>query len=78
MNQGNFKVNTCRFGSTTEEEKENILQDCNAKNTNQATKSSLNCFIEYLVVKNLPEIDLLTNEQLPDVLLDFYTNMRTK
>ena len=56
MNQGKFKPNTARFGSTTEEEKEEILQQCGAKNSNRSLKTALNCIMEYLIKKELPHL----------------------
>ena len=72
-----FKTATAHFDSTTEEEKELLMKQRNAKNTNRATKSSLNCLMNYLIEKEMPTISETSDDDLPHVLI-FYTNMRTK
>ena len=49
-----------------------------AENTGKATKLWVDCFKDYLSEKNLPAIDLLTLETLPQVLADFYTELKKK
>ena len=71
-------MNTGRFGSTSEEEKARLMVNRNAKITNRETKSSLNCLMSYLIEKEMPELSSIPDADLPQLLLDFYTNMRTK
>ena len=78
MDKHNFKVNTGHFASTSEEEKAKILEDRTAKNTNRSTKTIVKCFSDYLAAKELPVLPELLDANLPQVLKDFYTNMRTK
>ena len=41
---GKFKPNTKHFGQSTEEEKDQLLQDRDAKDTNKSIKTALTCF----------------------------------
>ena len=45
MDYYQFKVQTGHFGSTTEAEKQTLMENCDAKNTNRATKTSLRCLM---------------------------------
>ena len=73
-----FKVNTGHFGTTTEEEKAQLIENHNAKNTNRAAKTSLRCLMNYLMKKERPALSEIANNELSGLLLDFYTDMRTK
>ena len=65
-----------RFGSKTDEQKIEILDGRNAKNTKRATKSNIKTFLEYLQEKGLPNLEDLDVNQLPNILEDFYPNLR--
>ena len=78
MDPSKFKINTGHFGSTTEEEKAKLMENRNAKNTNRATKSSLRCLMNYLIEKGRPALSEISDDKLPSLLLDFYTDMRAK
>ena len=74
--QPSFDVNLTRFGTTTTAEKKQIMEERNAKNTNRATKSALVTFRDYLCEKQLKPVEEISNEDLPEILLDFYTNAK--
>ena len=74
--QANFKLTLGRFGSTTDEEKKKIMEDRNAKNTNRATKTAITTFREYLTEKQLKPLEDITNEELPEILNNFYTEAK--
>ena len=78
MNPMTFKINTGHFGSTTEQEKRKILLDKTAKNTNRATEGAIKLLQQYLNNKQKGELCKISNEDLPQILEDFYTDMRTK
>ena len=63
---------------TTEDELQELLQDSKSKNTNRSTKSSLTRFKAFLQLHNLPDIDDIDLDQLPDILTKFYTDVCTK
>lgn len=67
---------TCRFGSSTKKDKINILSEKDRKSTQRATKNMVKILTDYLAEKKLKPLDELLNEELPDILLDFYTNLR--
>ena len=67
-----------RFKSLTEDNKQSIWNKRKAKNTNDATEVWVNCLKDYLSEKQLPQIDLISNEQLADVLCDFYVEVKKK
>ena len=76
MDTPNFNLELERFGNTTDSEKHEILEGRNAKNTNRATKSCITILRDYLSEKQLPAVELLDIDELPDILMDFYTNLR--
>ena len=58
--------------------KEDIFKARKSENTNRATRTWVTCFNEYLSEKQLkPEPDL-TNDELPQILSDFYVRLRKK
>ena len=67
-----------RFRTATENEKQSILDKRKAQNTNLATNQWITCLKEYLIEKQLPELDLLTNEQLGEILGNFYVEAKKK
>ena len=76
MAEPNFNLQLQRFGQSTEHERKQILDNRNAENTNKATKSTVGIFIEYLKEKQHAELAAISTEQLPSVLLEFYTNAK--
>lgn len=76
--KGNEKPKTSRFKTIHAPEKQSIRQRSKAPNTHRATKLWTTCFSEYLVEKQLAPMDQLTNEELPDVLEQFYAEVCKK
>ena len=74
--QPNFDLQLSRFGPTTSDERKKIMDKCNARNTNKATKSTLGILTDYLKEKNKPELKDIETEDLPDILLQFYMNVK--
>ena len=67
-----------RFGSTSKEVKEKLLDDVNAKNTNRATKATvavLEAYIKETGQQNLPNTP---DADIPDLLEKFYVAAKTK
>ena len=77
MDPKNFKVNTARFGSSSEDEKAKILEGRNRPNTNKSTQTALGCLNAYIEAKGLKTLDLHTNDELPKLLESFYADART-
>ena len=75
---GKFKVNSGRFGVSTEEEKSVILEERGAKNTNKSIKSAVQCLEDYIRFKGLPSLASIDNNELPKILEDFYCNARSR
>ena len=71
-----LKSNSTRFASTNKDEMEQILRDKDANNTQRATKSTLNIFAQYLDCKNQPLMDDISTDALPQILMQFYTDLR--
>ena len=67
-----------RFKTLSKENKDQIMRERKAENTNKATKMWMDCFREYLAEKNLPPVDQLKVEDLPPILKDFYTEVKPK
>ena len=78
MNQGTFKPHTARFGASTDEEIQQIIDERGAKNTLKSVKCSIRILQAYLKEKDLPIIEEIENDQWPKILEDFYANARTK
>ena len=74
----NLNLNFGHLKRLGDEEKEEILSKKSAKNTNDATKQWVKCFTDYLEEKGLLDIVLITNADLPDILLNFYTKVPKK
>ena len=65
-----------RFASKSEAEIALILDGRNAKNTQRATKSNIKTFHDYLAEKSYPELHEINMEELPEILENFYPNLR--
>ena len=68
--------NINRFSSKSEQEKSDILEGRNAKNTKRATKSNLKTFLDFLIEKSLPKLEDMDVDTLARVLEDFYVNLK--
>lgn len=68
--------NEDRFASKSEKEKDDLMGDRHRQNTKRATKNSIKILIDYLKEKKLPPLTELTDEDLPNILYDFYCNLR--
>ena len=77
-NEETFSYNCSRFKTLNESDKDELWSKKNAKNTNDSTKVWIKCLREYLCEKNLPELETLSNEDLGDVLSNFYTEVKKK
>ena len=76
MSENQIKTSKVRFASTSDQEKTKLLDDRNAKNTRRATKNNIKVLTDYLTEKQLPSLDQLTDDDLPEVLFNFYSNLR--
>ena len=76
--QGKFKPKTARFGSATEDEIEKLMEERGAKNTNKSVRGAVRLLNEYIAAKSLPELESIEKSDLPCLLKEFYTNVRTK
>lgn len=65
-----------RFFTKTTVEKKAIFDQRKAPGTNEATKVWIRCLNDYLAEKKLPDIDTISTDELPNVLSDFYTELR--
>ena len=65
------------FACTTEEEENKIMQERNSINAVRATESTLRILTQYLNEKQLPELEEISDDELPNILKSFYTNLRT-
>ncbi|CAG2243519.1 unnamed protein product [Mytilus edulis] len=68
-----------RFASLEDEDRENLLENVDSKNTKRQTKTAINGFREYLTEKSLSlDFESYDDAQLDDVLSKFYMEMRNK
>ena len=81
MSQSKFlqdNVNVRQFVDTSELEIASLIRESKAKNTNRSTDSALRKLRLYLQHRELPTIEDVDNADLPDILLKFYTDIRTQ
>ena len=76
--EANFDLNFGRFKTVNTKEKQEIIRNSKAENTNKATELWMNCFTEYLEEKSLPKVTDITNIELPKILSDFYVEVKKK
>lgn len=69
---------TKRHVTVTEKGVDEILEKRKRPNTNRATKLWFACFTEYLEEKELPKVEEISNDDLPKILEQFYTEVRKK
>ena len=76
--QPNFQVKFGRFKTLYQAEKHKIKKKSKAESTHQATKVSVNCFNNYLIEKDLSDIENIQTDELPNILEDFYSEICKK
>lgn len=67
---------TSRFKTLKKKAKEDIYDKRIRDSTREATKVWLKCFNDYLKEKKLPNAETVETKDLPDILMDFYTELR--
>lgn len=65
-----------RFASTTSNEKEKLFDERVKKNTQRATKNAIKTLSEYLDEKDHKKLEEIADDDLPEILLNFYTDLR--
>ena len=76
--QDEFKCQFSRFGSVSTEDKDKIFKERKSLNTNRATATYVKCLNDYLNEKQLPAEDQIPTVDLPQILSDFYVEVRKK
>ena len=71
-----FQATFNRFKTISNEEKQKIFNERKAQNTNRATNTWMKCFNDYLSEKNLPKESDLPTLDLPEILSDFYCELK--
>lgn len=70
--------NSSRWLNLNKQDKQDILDNRQKENTKKATKTWLKCINDYINAKKIADgLDAVTDEKLPEVLFDFYTEART-
>ena len=77
-NNDNFEVKFGRFGTVSSVDKDKIFKERKSLNTNRATATYVKCFNDYLSEKGLPFEADITTDRLPEILTDFYVEVRKK
>lgn len=65
-----------RFGSSTVKDQDELMQDRVKENTQRATKNAIKVLRDYLAEKRLGHLEDLDNKDFPQILYDFYSNLR--
>ena len=73
-----FQVSFKQFKTISTEEKNKIFNERKAANTNRATATWVKCFNEYLGEKGYENESNISNEDLPEILSDFYCELKKK
>ena len=67
-----------QFAVTTSDKKQKIMDGRKADNTNKATKLWIDVFKTFLSERNLPEVEEISDLDLPNAIEDFYVSLRSK
>ena len=78
MDKTKFKFHAGRFGVSSKEEQDLLLQERGAKNTAKSIKSAIKIVNDYIQEKQLTPLDLMSDNELPEFFCNFYPDMRTK
>ena len=78
MITGKFKPSTGRFGSSSKEVKQKLLEDADTKNTKKSTKSAIATLNAFIAKKGLQKLENTPDLELPSLLEDFYVAACTK
>ncbi len=73
--EARFDLGFSRFKTTSDAEKQKILEGRNCSSTNRATKSMIKIINEYIDEKCLKNLDETTNDELPELLENFYSDL---
>ena len=73
-----FDLGYNRFRTTSEHDKQKILDDRNSSSTNKATKGILKILTDYISEKDLPNLELTPDAELPHLLETFYADLSTQ
>ena len=65
------------FVELTDQEIDQLLIDSKSRNTNGSTNSLLNQLKAFLKLKNFPNLEQVKTEDLPKILTQFYSSVRT-
>ena len=68
-----------RFGNLNDDDIEEIIKNKDKKNTKKVVEKSVQVLRSYLQEKNMPDdFENLPEDELDNVLMEFYANARTK
>ena len=73
MNANRKKDNKYQFQQLSTAEKDKILEGKDKKSTKRATDGAVEQLKQFLIVKNLPELDNVETDDLPNILKEFYS-----
>ena len=73
-----FQVKFPHFKTVSPEDKDNIIKNRKAANTNRSTTTWIRCLSEYLTEKNMPKVKDISDSDLSQMLTGFYTAIKKK
>ncbi len=71
-------ANFQRFKQVSAEEKQKILIECKSESTQKKTVQCVKLLNEFLAETGQKQLDKLQNEELPDILENFYVSLQKK
>ena len=69
-------MNKYRFKAVNCDDKQKLLEGKNKVSTQRATKSYMDQFSNFLLLKRLPKVDDIPLEDLNEILFDFYSSVK--
>ena len=65
------------FIDMNDDQIQDLLDNSKSKNTNKSTNTTMNRFKAFLALRNYPDVEQISDEDLPKILTKFYTDVRT-
>ncbi len=74
--EASFEVKLPHFANVSEEKAKELLSNRQSSNTRYQTKCHMKILSEYLKETHRPNIEKITDADVPEMLLSFYTNVQ--
>ncbi len=72
----NFNVSLACFANLSDKNQQELLEKRQSKHTREQTRVHMNILRQYMEEKQLPKVEDIPNEDLPNLLKSFYSNVQ--